>query len=311
MATMAKPIRSAPEPMRPNIATADVQLPAVRDYEQVDREITATLHPTLAWFTQRMWIETVYIFFLLAAAAAMMAAWRNGKLGPAALSGAMMGGAVLFRGVATYLPPFWVLAAVYPADGDPLTLSDYAGMTEHRDTVRVYRALDELVAGRVLLADAERYRFNQRGFIAVVNESLEPERRTALHARLAQAPTIRMGDVMRLAHHLVEGGCDRQAVELLVGLDIQAQLPPLPLLERALQASERLAMPARRRARHETRECRTRESGRGCSAFPRPTEAKRRCPSSWCSMSPTARRAHIPARRFSRTARVLHTSRPR
>ena len=40
MATMAKPVE---EPRRPNIATADVQLPAVRDYEQVDREIIRTL----------------------------------------------------------------------------------------------------------------------------------------------------------------------------------------------------------------------------------------------------------------------------
>jgi molybdopterin-containing oxidoreductase family membrane subunit len=33
----------------PNVATADVQLPAVRDYEQVDEEITATLRPTWRW----------------------------------------------------------------------------------------------------------------------------------------------------------------------------------------------------------------------------------------------------------------------
>ncbi len=38
------------EPKRPNIATANVQLPAVRDYEQVDDEITASLRPTKAWF---------------------------------------------------------------------------------------------------------------------------------------------------------------------------------------------------------------------------------------------------------------------
>ena len=38
------------EPRRPNIATADVQLPAVKDYEQVDREITATLKPSKGWF---------------------------------------------------------------------------------------------------------------------------------------------------------------------------------------------------------------------------------------------------------------------
>ncbi|MCC7002300.1 MAG: polysulfide reductase NrfD, partial [Gemmatimonadaceae bacterium] len=46
MATLAHP----DEPRRPNIATADVQLPAVKDYEQVDREILAILEPTKAWF---------------------------------------------------------------------------------------------------------------------------------------------------------------------------------------------------------------------------------------------------------------------
>src|SRR5262245_27823014 len=35
---------------RPNIATADVRLPAVKSYEQVDREIGATLRPSLGWF---------------------------------------------------------------------------------------------------------------------------------------------------------------------------------------------------------------------------------------------------------------------
>ena len=46
MATMAEPVG----PMRPNIASADVQLPAIRDFEQVDREIYNTLKPTKAWF---------------------------------------------------------------------------------------------------------------------------------------------------------------------------------------------------------------------------------------------------------------------
>jgi len=40
-----------PEPTRrPNIPSADVQLPAVRDYEQVDNEILRTLRPTGGWF---------------------------------------------------------------------------------------------------------------------------------------------------------------------------------------------------------------------------------------------------------------------
>ena len=42
------------EPRRPNIASANVQLPAVRDYEQVDDDIIATLRPTKAWFLMLM-----------------------------------------------------------------------------------------------------------------------------------------------------------------------------------------------------------------------------------------------------------------
>ena len=47
MATLAQPVD---EPRRPNIATADVQLPAVTSYEQVDNEILSILKPTKAWF---------------------------------------------------------------------------------------------------------------------------------------------------------------------------------------------------------------------------------------------------------------------
>ncbi len=47
MAALAKPEQDMP---RPNIAKAGLQLPAVKDYEQVDREIMATLRPTKGWF---------------------------------------------------------------------------------------------------------------------------------------------------------------------------------------------------------------------------------------------------------------------
>ncbi|HEY0241883.1 MAG TPA: hypothetical protein VGC52_04410, partial [Gemmatimonadaceae bacterium] len=65
---MARPNPRVDEPRRPNIASADVQLPAVKDYEQVDREITATLHPTAAWFIGL----GVAIFFLLVGIGAWM-----------------------------------------------------------------------------------------------------------------------------------------------------------------------------------------------------------------------------------------------
>src|SRR5512141_153012 len=69
MATLARPLdEREPVLRRPNIASADVQLPAVRDYEQVDREISATLHPTVAWFIA---LGTA-IFFLLLGISAWM-----------------------------------------------------------------------------------------------------------------------------------------------------------------------------------------------------------------------------------------------
>ena len=56
MATLAQPgrVNDPDEPKRPNIARAGLQLPAVKDYAQVDREIMATLRPTKAWFTLLM-----------------------------------------------------------------------------------------------------------------------------------------------------------------------------------------------------------------------------------------------------------------
>ena len=61
MATLARPYDEEAV-RRPNIATADVQLPAVRDYEQVDQEISGTLHPTVAWF---IGLGTAIFFLLL------------------------------------------------------------------------------------------------------------------------------------------------------------------------------------------------------------------------------------------------------
>jgi Ni/Fe-hydrogenase subunit HybB-like protein len=46
MATVAQPAPAS----RPNIASANIQLPAVQSYEQVNDEIIATLRPTKAWF---------------------------------------------------------------------------------------------------------------------------------------------------------------------------------------------------------------------------------------------------------------------
>lgn len=74
------------------------------------------LHPTLAWFTNTQWIETIYIFFLFGSMAFLLDA-RAGRLRMAALAGLFLGGAMLFKGVATYLPPFFLAAALAPREG--------------------------------------------------------------------------------------------------------------------------------------------------------------------------------------------------
>ena len=97
MATLAQPIDERDDMRRPNIATADVQLPAVKDYEQVDREISATLHPTVAWF---IGLGTA-IFFLLLGIAAWNYQIYNG-LGVAGYNPPVMWGVYIITFV------FWV-----------------------------------------------------------------------------------------------------------------------------------------------------------------------------------------------------------
>ncbi len=71
------------------------------------------LNPTIAWFTNTLWIETIYIFFLLAASVAVLSA-RHETWGKALPAGMLLGGAILFRGMATYLPPLFLLALMFP-----------------------------------------------------------------------------------------------------------------------------------------------------------------------------------------------------
>jgi tRNA A-37 threonylcarbamoyl transferase component Bud32 len=130
------------------------------------------------------------------------------------------------------------------AEGDALTLGSYPSLTDHCNQKRVFAALDELVSARILVADSERYHFSQRGFVTAVGAGIAPERRKALHARLADVISFGGGDALRRAHHLLHGGEEREAIELLCGMDLIARPLPLSLLERAMLEAERLELPA-------------------------------------------------------------------
>jgi hypothetical protein len=129
-------------------------------------------------------------------------------------------------------------------DCDALTLQDYAELTAHGDARRVYCALDELIAARVVVADAERYRFSQRGFLAVVSADLSPARARVLHGRVERLLTRTGGDVLRRVHHLFGSGQELLAVELIGATDLRHHRAPLSLLVAAVTSAERLGCKA-------------------------------------------------------------------
>lgn len=131
------------------------------------------------------------------------------------------------------------------AEDDRLALEDYPALTESGDHLRAFRALDDLIAARVLRAVGERHRFSQQGLVAVLQEEMPEARRAAIHSRIADLLESYGGDVLRRAHHLLHGAREREGVELLCSLDLPARLPPVALLERAIAQAERHQMPAR------------------------------------------------------------------
>ncbi len=99
------------------------------------------LNPTIAWFTNTLWIETVYIFFSLAAGLGILLAQRTRRWPFALASGVALGFAVLFRGIATYLPPLYLLALCWPEDGDPRDVGSWiASIRSRRKAVAIFLA---------------------------------------------------------------------------------------------------------------------------------------------------------------------------
>ena len=129
------------------------------------------------------------------------------------------------------------------SDADALPFTAYHELTEHGDSRRVFAALNELSAERIIAPSGDRYNFVQRGAIAVLEESMATERRLELHRRVARVLYASAGDALRRAHHLLLAGLADDAVALLGQLDLNALAAPVPLLEGAISAAERLGMP--------------------------------------------------------------------
>jgi hypothetical protein len=129
--------------------------------------------------------------------------------------------------------------ALSVADAVPLPLAGYRALTSHRDEKRMFRALEQLVSARILIAGADRYRFSQRGFPTVLLDSLSAPRKAALHGGVADYLATTGGDVLERAHYLMSAAREQEAVHLLCSLDLQARQPRLALLEQAAAYAER------------------------------------------------------------------------
>lgn len=101
----------------------------------------------------------------------------------------------------------------------PLKLEHYVVLNEELDEKMTFSALDELVASQVLLRSHNHYRFDQPGFVDVLQANLSDERKRDIHIRLVT--TYKSGDYGRplvLVHHLQQAGKEEKALELLIQL---------------------------------------------------------------------------------------------
>lgn len=121
------------------------------------------LNPTIAWFSNTLWMETSYLTWLLLATFGVLWA-REGRGWRAVLPGAALAVAILFRGVATYLPPFFLMALLWPEDG---FTTIRAGLTAMRG--RAVHAIVALVTMVSLVAPWSYYATNQYGAFIITD----------------------------------------------------------------------------------------------------------------------------------------------
>jgi hypothetical protein len=132
-------------------------------------------------------------------------------------------------------------------DASSVPVERYAALCSHGDAARAYRALDTLVAAKVLAPSGTRYRFGQRELAALLERGLDEETRCAMHERLARLFES-LDEPVLLPYHLWFSGAELTAVEMLRAARHDARIGfprrVLELLERVLDAGVRLGLSA-------------------------------------------------------------------
>lgn len=130
-------------------------------------------------------------------------------------------------------------------DAQSIPVAEYAEILEH-DHAKAYRALAELLSAGILIPAGEGHRLSHRGLAELVASQVEPARRRLLNGRLAKLKE-RHGDPFGLAHHLLEAGDARRAVEMVRAHGKARVFALRPgssaLLERVLDEAKGLGLP--------------------------------------------------------------------
>ncbi|HMJ11823.1 MAG TPA: serine/threonine-protein kinase, partial [Polyangiaceae bacterium] len=174
---------------------------------------------------------------------------------PSALSGALLPASAedAMRERIGQLTPLarWLAESQCLAGHDAFTRDDYGLLCGDERPYRVDAAVGELLSQQILSSDGRLYTISHDGWVAVIEQGLDPAARKEHFRRLADFYQSKPG--VRAIRHLLSAGCCQQALDELFQLlgatthapDLYANAAIDPaelalLLERALETAHRL-----------------------------------------------------------------------
>jgi tetratricopeptide (TPR) repeat protein len=129
-----------------------------------------------------------------------------------------------------------------------LTPAQYEALCEDWPHARLYRALQELIAARVLLSVGTHYSLCARAYATILLKAMTPERLRAIHARWARVLETSGADVLLRASHLLAAGRPEAGIELLLSLDLATRQPRVELIREALERAVELDVAQRKQS---------------------------------------------------------------
>lgn len=135
------------------------------------------------------------------------------------------------------------LSAVSQLPG--IAAEQYEALCVEWEHSRLYRALQELIAARVLRYAPEHYALYSRAYRQVLIDAMSPQRARSVHVRWARELAGWDADVLLRVSHLFDADRADEGLALLLSLDMRTRHPPVGLLARALALAEGAGLPRR------------------------------------------------------------------